>query len=89
MKKFAAIALSVVLAASALTGCRRSRAKETTIPTTMPITVPTTVPTTMPATMPTIDHPATENPTDSTHDATMDTSATGENGTEGPQSRIR
>ena len=54
MKKYIALVLVLVVALSVLTGCRRNKPAETTVPTTTaPTTRPTTAPTTRPTTAPT------------------------------------
>ena len=67
MKRFAVIALALVLGCSVFTGCRRQTMEEPTTRATHPTTHATTVPTTTPTVEPTVPmttettHPATEN----------------------------
>ena len=82
MKKFAILALSGILAASILTGCRRNVGTETTAPTSKP-TQPTTASTmpTQPTTMPTTA------PTQAPSKPTEPTGTTDSTGASGDQAR--
>lgn len=68
MKRFAVIALALVLGCAVLTGCRRQNTTEATTPTTH-ATQPTTHATTVPTTTPTME-PTVPMTTDATQSAT-------------------
>jgi len=83
MKRYSIFILTLILAASLMTGCRRKNMEPTTNPTTMPTTLPETTPATQPAptTMPTTSPvmPSTEDPMNATTESGA-TNATEETG---------
>ena len=96
MKKYLSVLLVLVLTLSLMTGCRRAKPEDTTVPTTTvrptlppttaPTTRPTTAPTTAPTTQPDTTGPDMEDLIPGTED-TVDPSSGANQDATGPNTR--